>query len=155
MSHTPNIKCAYHLSALLTPNRLKTLVPKLVKKLKKRNFDAIVFRGLSGAMIAPIVAMRLNKTLIAVRKGEKAHSARTIEGDVGAKSYIILDDLIDSGATVRAIVEGVKETCNAEFVGFLGYCSVEDDVASVIENDDEIGWKSAEYVRERYLKEGT
>jgi adenine/guanine phosphoribosyltransferase-like PRPP-binding protein len=149
MSHTPVISCVPHLSPLLTPKRLKALVPKLVKNLKKRNFDAIAFRGLSGAMIAPIVAMRLNKTLIAVRKGEKAHSCHTVEGDIGAKSYIILDDLIDSGATVRAIVEGIKEECNAEFVGFLGYCSVEHDD----DGDDEIGWKSAEYVREHYVKE--
>src|ERR1700687_3117266 len=67
----------------------------------------------------------LNKTLIVVRKGEKAHSSYEVEGDHGAKRYLILDDFIDGGDTVRAIIEHIFEANqNARCVGFIAYKSL-------------------------------
>lgn len=136
--HTPYIKCAEHLRLLLNRKELKRILPIICKHLKTIQFDAIAFRGLSGAMIAPIVALRLNKSLLAVRKdGEKTHSCYKVEGDYGARRYIILDDFISGGNTARAILAEVKAAVpDAEFVGFYAY------------HDD--GWMDKETCNARY-----
>jgi len=86
-------------------------------------FDTIAFRGMSGALVAPIVARDLKKEIILVRK-EKGdnHSGYTVEGHIGAKKYVILDDFISSGATVREIIKEVQAaTPTAELVGGAFY----------------------------------
>ncbi len=96
-------------SAFLCPPRLLKAVEKCIKiiRRKKLTFDAIAFRGLSGAVVAPLVALKLRKTLIAVRK-TKSHGLGPVAGDLAARSYIIVDDLISSGTTVRKIVKALK-----------------------------------------------
>src|SRR5271169_4733500 len=82
------IICAGHLRPMLEPKRARYTVKQVVKMIREKQlvFDAIACRGVSCLLIAPIVAMRLNKTLIIVRKdGEKTHSGYTIEGDHAAK----------------------------------------------------------------------
>src|SRR6185437_651522 len=66
------------------------------------DFDAIAFTGLSGALVAPIVADLLGKELIAVRKEKTNHSSNQIEGYIAGKTYIILDDCRSSGKTIRS-----------------------------------------------------
>ena len=124
MNPKQDIRCAAHLTTMLTPRRAKYTARQVVKMIKERGleFDAIACRGVSGLLIAPIVAMRLNKTLIVVRKGEKTHSNYTVEGDHGAKSYLILDDFIDEGGTVRSITHCIfKANPSARCTGFIAY----------------------------------
>jgi adenine/guanine phosphoribosyltransferase-like PRPP-binding protein len=109
---------------MLTPKRAKYTVRQVIKMIKARGleFDAIACRGVSGLLIAPVVAMRLNKTLIVVRKGEKTHSGYKVEGDHGAKRYLILDDFIDGGDTVRITIKDIYATNPAaRCVGFIAY----------------------------------
>jgi len=89
------------------------MIPNAVKMLtrwqkKYGEFDAIAFRGMSGAMVAPILAHLLGKTLIMVRKGENCHSCHGVEGDAGADSYIIVDDFLSTGDTIEQIVTAVQ-----------------------------------------------
>lgn len=106
--HMPKIDCANHLSCFLDPTDRKCVVKNSIAVLSKYDFDAIAFQGLSGALIAPIIAMQMDKTLIAVRKpNEECHSLYRVEGDVAARRYIIVDDFISSGNTVRAILNAV------------------------------------------------
>lgn len=79
--------------------------------LRVPRFDAIACRGLSGALVASIVAAKLDKPLVVVRKKiEGTHSSYGIEqGVAGPFRYVIVDDLIDKGGTVRAIIEKIKE----------------------------------------------
>lgn len=79
--------------------------------LKRYEFDAIAFRGMSGAMIAPPVAALMGKTLILVRKpGESTHSSDTVEGDVRyIKRYVILDDFVATGNTAREIQRAIQQ----------------------------------------------
>jgi phosphoribosylpyrophosphate synthetase len=59
---------------------------------------------MSGALIAPIVAHELNKPIVLVRKPkEDNHSGYPVEG-VEFKTYIIIDDFIETGATIRSII---------------------------------------------------
>lgn len=94
--------------------------------LSHHNFDTIAFRGMSGALIAPLVSVILGKPFTMVRKpGEGSHSSCTIEGCTNFKTYVIVDDFMATGKTARAIKEAidnklmleVKPTC----IGVLQY----------------------------------
>ncbi len=72
-------------------------------------FDSIAFRGMSGAIIAPMVAAQLNKDLIMIRKSEdKSHASATVEGHITTQSYVIIDDFVDSGRTLRLTVQSIN-----------------------------------------------
>ena len=91
----------------------RKIVPNAVKQLKEDDFDTIVFRGMSGALIAPIVAMRLNKNILMVRKpSDCSHSGYSgkAEGCVEIDKYVIIDDFISTGHTVDNIISAVKES---------------------------------------------
>ena len=122
--HGHQVHCAPHLRIALLPEVAKHTVARICKLVRQRNieFDAIACRGLSGLLIAPIVAMRLKKTLLCVRKGEKTHSTYPVEGDTKAKTYVILDGFIDTGSTVSAIVGAIKTfNTEARCIGFIAY----------------------------------
>jgi len=127
------IKCAGHLHIALNPDMLAKTIPLIVSHLSHYDFDAIAFRGLSGALVAPIVAMQMGKTLIAVRRrNESRHTTHLAEGDLGARRYVILDDFICSGDTVRAIVSGIEAEFTdgglsvPECIGVLQYCYLDE-----------------------------
>lgn len=71
------------------------------------DFDSIWCRGMSGVLVTPAVAATFNKPFGFLRKPGQSHSMYTSEGPAEVKRYIIIDDLISSGATVAAIHAGV------------------------------------------------
>lgn len=111
----------------------RTLIDEAIEKcltaLKNKRFDTIAFRGMSGALIAPIVAKEMKKEIILVRKEAKhiinqAHSARLIEGHSGAQRYVIIDDFISSGDTLREIIKQIKVFApTAKVVGTVLYAA--------------------------------
>ena len=120
--YEPKIDCAMHLENGLTPATRKDILDRLIHLLGYYQFDAIAFRGLSGALFAPAVAILMNKTLLAVRKGEKCHSGREVEGDYNARRYVIIDDFVSSGTTVREIIEKIKYSLpRALCIGVIEY----------------------------------
>lgn len=101
----------------------------LVRAIKRSGieYDAIAFRGMSGALVVPIVAHKLKKKMIMVRK-EPSHAGRScIEGYVQSKRYIVVDDFVASGSTVNEIIQKItwpNEECDrseAECVGVFLY----------------------------------
>lgn len=127
-AHVPHIHSSY-LRKFLEPDKLKDHIRMACVALSDWDFDAIAFRGMSGALIAPPVALALGKTLIMVRKpDEDSHAIRwsipkenhLVEGDAGARTYIIVDDFISSGRTKEAIIEAVKNFApHARCLGLL------------------------------------
>jgi adenine/guanine phosphoribosyltransferase-like PRPP-binding protein len=101
------------------------LVPLAVKRLraikKKHPFDAIAFRGSSGAALAFPLSYFLKLPLIHVRKGESHYGSGTIEGTISSKRYIIVDDFIDRGTTVKKIVSEIKKNIGAKPVAIFLY----------------------------------
>lgn len=92
-----------------TTKLIKRAVKKLTKFQKENPFDAIAFRGYSGAPIAAILSWELNLPMIAVRKNTvSSHDYLDVFGPTDVESYIIVDDFISSGGTVRDIIKGIQ-----------------------------------------------
>ena len=85
----------------------------VLKTLSNIEHDAIAFSGMSGALIASIIADRTGKGLIMVRKAKDcSHSFLTVESTAYAKSivkYVVIDDLIVTCRTVNRIIQHVEE----------------------------------------------
>lgn len=119
-----------YLSTVLNQDKLDDALKKAVKRIKKKDFpkfDAIAFRGYSGALFASALALKLKKDLILIRKSENAHSWKAVEGANKSKRYIIIDDFISSGETVRACLDKVtKFATKAKCVGIFLYAATSD-----------------------------
>lgn len=120
MSHTPYISSSY-LHCMLDKREFDRRVSTARDILSKYKYDAIAFRGMSGALLAAPLAHMLDKTMIMVRKPKvDCHTSRAVEGDNAARRYIIVDDVICSGNTLRTIIRAVKRFAPAaECVGYL------------------------------------
>lgn len=113
-----------HLSFLFELGNFRNVIQKICKVLKKHDnkFDTIVFRGMSGTLISPTVSLYLRKKMLLVRKQDQSHSPLSVEGDYEVKKYIIIDDCIDSGNTIRSILSKIFEfNRKAKPVGVLLY----------------------------------
>lgn len=117
-THTPGIVSHYLSDAFVRENVARFLhgAKKLVATY---DFDAFAFQGMSGALIAPLLAYENNKSLIMVRKPKFVesdtkktspldHSAHRVEGDLDARRYIIVDDFTASGTTVHSIASQIR-----------------------------------------------
>jgi hypoxanthine phosphoribosyltransferase len=93
--------------------KLRGYARKIAKALRPHaaNFDAIAFRGMSGALVAPIVGHIMKKQLLLIRKPyheESAHTSRVVEGNIEVQSYVIVDDMMSSGNTVQTIADDIR-----------------------------------------------
>lgn len=125
-------------------------------------FDSIAFCGMSGAVVAPALAIALKKKLIMVRKTmDKSHSSCCVEGYIDAKKYLFVDDFISLGETFRFVRKQIKEQFtngeSAKCVGIFQYREFElitepqssesDSVGTVIASPivcDKTVWYSSE-----------
>lgn len=106
------------------PKQRAAAVEYCCDRLRDIPFDSIVVTGYSGAAFGSVVAHALGKALVIVRKPTETanHSGHAIEGNPGQR-FVIIDDFISSGATVRRILDTMADHCrtHAECVGFCGY----------------------------------
>ena len=136
------IQGASHTCYVLNHKIRNKIIIKAVCDLRKISgtFDCIACCGTSGLMVVPQVAELLNKHIIVIRKKEdKCYSEFTIEG-VAPFRYIILDDLICSGNTVRNIQRNVfDEHPRARCIGLYCYmpeeCSYTSDTSKLFEKE--------------------
>lgn len=100
-----------YLSALNQKN-LASIVEICTDRLAKHknDFDYIAFSGISGALIAPIIAYQLQKNMIVVRKERSLHSELDVEGieKNSTARYLVIDDFIDSGITILRILKKIS-----------------------------------------------
>lgn len=92
---------------------VKTAVRNVRAMKRDMGFDAIAFCGSSGASIAFSLTEKLEIPIIYVRKdGEKAHG-NTVESNCSEpiNKYLIVDDFVASGGTVRYIIETIDKIC--------------------------------------------
>ena len=104
------IQGASHTCHVLNHKERNKIIIKAVCDLRKiaDSFDSIACCGVSGLMVVPQISELLEKHIIVVRKGEKCYSEFRTEG-VAPFRYIILDDLICSGSTVKHIQGVIKD----------------------------------------------
>ena len=100
---------ASYLTPAIQNQRLRCTLEKAMEVLAPHadKFDAIAFRGISGTIPGALLAYQMEKYMLPVRKGEGCHSANIVEGNAAVRSYLILDDCVGTGRTVRAIMDGV------------------------------------------------
>lgn len=93
-----------------------------IECLSKFDFDTIVVTGVSGLLIGPVVAHMMGKKIAVIRKEDDgSHSSDTIEGEIGDR-YVIIDDFICTGTTVKRMKARMKSTCpRAVCVGLYSY----------------------------------
>jgi adenine/guanine phosphoribosyltransferase-like PRPP-binding protein len=129
-STAPKItRCASHISKVLDPRERQWCLEWLTRVMRARinEFDAIAVCGISGVLAGQPVAIALGKRLLVVRKAtDKAHSCYKVEGVTGrwennpadwaeaifkpeTERVAIIDDLIDTGATMDWIVQNLQE----------------------------------------------
>lgn len=124
-----SIKCTSYVSTVFEPQAQKLAVKELCRLLYDKRLEGvncIVGCGVSGSLLAAIVANKLGKLVTIVRKAERSHATYKIEG-IPTKQrmkYVVIDDLICSGDTIKHIVQGINgEVNDAEFMGLLLYQS--------------------------------
>jgi adenine/guanine phosphoribosyltransferase-like PRPP-binding protein len=127
------IQGASHTCHVLNHKVRNKIIIKAVCDLRKiaDEFDSIVCCGVSGLMVVPQIAELLNKNILVVRKNEKRYSDFRSEG-VAPFRYVVVDDLICSGATIRHIKNIIKdEYSRAKCIGVYCYlpneCAYKDD----------------------------
>ena len=112
---------------LIKPMKHRDIVIKQYRQaLKGIKFSHIVVCGTSGLIIGPVLAPVLKKELIIVRKkNEKTHSSlklETISSFERKFNYIIVDDLVDSGNTMRHILKTMDgKFVNSHLTGIYVY----------------------------------
>ena len=121
----------------LVPKEIKQAVDKTLQKIKKikRPYRYIVCTGYSGALIAGFISVKLKKEIIIVRKPSDSSHGHVIESDQDKflydknergnrrSNYVIIDDFIVSGETIRRIIE----TCSPHKLTCIGVVRYKDD----------------------------
>jgi hypothetical protein len=83
------------------------IITAAYRNLQGVEFDTFVCRGLSGVLVAPLLARAMSRNFLIVRKtNEGSNSGSQIEGTFGHR-WIFLDDFIACGGTFRACQEAV------------------------------------------------
>ncbi|WP_100460560.1 phosphoribosyltransferase [Mycobacteroides abscessus] len=90
------------------------------------DFDTLVGTGLSGTIVAPMLARHLGKHFLIVRKdNDGSHSDIPAEGTLGQR-WVFVDDFIDTGMTLGRVWNKIQTLCEerlfiSEFVGVAQY----------------------------------
>lgn len=110
-------------------NRTVAAIVKILKT-NRVKYDTIAVSGVSGITMGSMVAFHLKKRLAIVRKkSDVTHSWITVEHLSESRNkgkfhrYVIIDDLISSGDTVKNIAANIKKETNGkgECVGTVLY----------------------------------
>ena len=104
------IRGASHTCCVLNHKARTKAIIKSVCHLRPmaHTFDSIVCCGTSGLLVAPQIAEILDKHIVVVRKDQKCYSDFFVEG-VAPNRYIIVDDFICTGNTIRYIMDSISE----------------------------------------------
>ena len=98
-----------YLRTAFDPEQRQYNLDRARHKLRDLHFDTIVVRGVSGLVFGSMLALAMQKGVTVVRKpGESTHSNYGVEGlipDTHLDRWLIVDDFISTGSTMRAIVE--------------------------------------------------
>jgi len=124
----PKLSCCGYERALYHAETLDLVVAYLQQTLivHADKFDAIAVSGYSMTIPGSIVAYKMQKHVIAIRKdSEQRNSGYSQEGLCGQRC-VVVDDLISSGKSMKRVIDGVAEL-QGTVVGYLTYNSFSSD----------------------------
>lgn len=106
---TPEIHSMY-LPDVMTAERSFVTARRLKRAILASGleYNAIAFHGMSGALIVPMLAWRLRKGMIVCRKPTEHSHGGDFEGLYKGGNYIIVDDFISGGDTIRGIIDTIN-----------------------------------------------
>ena len=103
-----------HTTRLLNVTERNKVIFSAIDTLRKidKNFDTIACCGTIVMLVVPQISEILKKNILVIRKEEdKRYSPFDYEGAI-PKNYIIVDDLICSGNTIKHILSTIKRECS-------------------------------------------
>lgn len=101
--------------------------------LNPENAPKTLRRGISGALVGAYLVSELKKPIVVIRKDHDNSHGSSVEQDttIEGHSYIIVDDGISTGSTIRTIIDTLYNTYKAKLTGIFLYsqsriCSLEE-----------------------------
>jgi adenine/guanine phosphoribosyltransferase-like PRPP-binding protein len=109
-----DISSPYHTRGVFEPKKLRYAVRQVKAFLKLHpEITALAGCGNSGVPICAAVSYATGLPYITVRKASEreheGHGGTTVTGYSGSGKYLIIDDVVDSGSTVRRIITKIRE----------------------------------------------
>lgn len=100
--------------SVYSPNEFKKKIDALCRSFNRLLIkpDAIAFQGSSGSAIAFPLSYKLKVPIIYIRKPDEHSHGHRLEGNIpkgGIATYVIVDDLISSGATIQRIYTSIAD----------------------------------------------
>jgi len=101
---------ANYIRRAIHPGEFKTTLRGLARAIKTLTPDVegIAFRGASGSLVAMPLCVLLKKMPMMIRKQDGNHSGSIMEGG-HCSNFVIVDDLVDTGSTVRVILDSIAQ----------------------------------------------
>lgn len=122
---TKFVTSSYHFPTLQIEQRVKTLqrVVRIYDANPKFRELPLVVTGISGMAIGVPLAFQLNLEFCVVRKkGDSDNASHRIEGYIPIGEFLILDDLVSSGNTIKRITDAIKGVSpDARCIGIILY----------------------------------
>lgn len=101
-----------HESAIHYPRILSNTAQRVGEFCNKHKIGVVVACGVSGIPVASVASAIYDLHLIIVRKhSDCRHTSLNVQGptDIDIREYVIVDDLIDTGDTIRHILSNMNE----------------------------------------------
>lgn len=127
MDHPKHVHPAYT-SPVFSADFQKT-VDKTINKLNQmkalHSFDAIAGTGLSSIpLIGAVSAITGIKMLLTRKPSDKTHDNHKANGYLGCERYVVIDDLIDSGATLKGVCSAINHQWCVEQESLREMCTM-------------------------------
>lgn len=120
-------RSASYLNGAIT--RINEIVKTAERKLSSVEFDGFVGTGLSGTMVAPVLAFAMGKRFAIVRKADDVghHSSGTVESGLNPEDrWVFVDDFLSSGKTRQRVIDAMEDHQSVEYIGdylYNGRCA--------------------------------
>jgi len=106
---------------------MEMVVEDAVKELAGIGFEAFVCTGVSGLLVAPLLAYKMGKNLAIIRKPQDKdnHAETRVESGMrNGDRWIFVDDLVASGATIIRVQHEMENAGWSPMIGHYTYnCS--------------------------------
>ena len=101
---------ADYIRAALDPEERGRLIESASYAIEPLQVSTIAVRGVSGLVFGAPLAYVMDKHLTVVRKKDGSHSCYAVEGYLPGplERWVIVDDLISTGATIEYILRGLE-----------------------------------------------